>query len=78
MHFEESVAMHSTAKINVYRRDEGLVFSSGEESFHYSHSSSYMTNIQNMRAECSIYWKERIHTALTTWNKSEKNIWAPS
>lgn len=64
VHFEENVAMHNTAKINVYRGDEGLGFSSGEESFHYSHSSSYMTNIQNMRSECNIYWEERINTQL--------------
>lgn len=76
VHFEESVAMHNTAKINVYGGDEGLVFSSGEGSFNYSHSSSYMTNIQSMRSECNTYWKERIHTqsASTTLNKSSKNF----
>lgn len=65
-----------TAKINVYRGDEGLVFSSGEESFLYSHSSSYMTNIQNTRSECNTYYKKRIHTqsVLISWNKSAKKF----
>lgn len=62
VHFEESVVMHYAAKINVYGGDEGSTFSLGEGSFLYSHSSSYMINIQNMSSEFNIYWKERIRT----------------
>lgn len=51
VHFEESVVMHNAAKINVHRRDEYSVFSPGEGSFHYSHSSSSMINTQNMSSE---------------------------
>lgn len=50
--------------------------SPGEWSFHYSHSSSYMINVQNMSLKFNIYWEEtiRAESVLNTWNKWENNL----